>query len=225
MKLRMAIFAIGLSLGALWVAFAGDVKSWTPPPGPPPKLSYAVFAGGCFWCMEGPFDAVPGVYSTTSGYAGGRVKNPTYEQVGSETTGHAESVRVTFDPSQVTYGQLLQVFFSVTTDPTTLNYQGNDRGPSYRSALFTMTDDQAKVAKAYIAQLDAAKVYPDKIVTEVTPYTNFYQAEDYHQDNATTMRINVGYLQFYDLPKIADLKSMFPDLWRDKPVLVFPENA
>lgn len=125
-------------------------------------------------------------------------------------------VRVTLSPSQVTYGQLLQVFFSVTTDPTTLNYQGNDRGPSYRSALFTMTDDQAKVAKVVLAQLDAAKVYPDKIVTEVTPYTNFYQAEDYHQDNATTMRINVGYLQFYDLPKIADLKSMFPDLWRDR---------
>jgi len=185
----------------------------------------AVFAGGCFWGVQGVFAHVKGVTSAVSGYSGGTLANPTYEQVGSETTGHAESVKVTFDPSQVTYGQLLQVFFSVIADPTTLNYQGSDQGTSYRSALFVMNDAQKQVASAYIAQLDGAKVYPSKIVTEVTPYTNFYQAEDYHQDNATTLRVNVGYLQYYDLPKIANLKADYPTLWRDKPVLVFASNA
>ena len=185
----------------------------------------AVFAGGCFWGVQGVFAHVKGVTSAVSGYSGGNVANPSYEQVGSETTGHAEAVKVTFDPTQVSYGTLLQIFFSVTTDPTTLNYQGSDQGTSYRSALFVMSDEQKKVASAYIAQLDAAKVYPSKIVTEVTPYSNFYQAEDYHQDNATTLKVNLGYLQFYDLPKIANLKSHYPDLWRDKPVVVFAENA
>ena len=110
-------------------------------------------------------------------------------------------MKVTFDPKQVTYGKLLQIFFSVVADPTTLNYQGNDHGTSYRSAFFTMNDEQKKVADAYVAQLDAAKVFPAKIVTEVTPYTNFYQAEDYHQDNATTLKVNPGYIQFFDLPE------------------------
>ena len=140
-------------------------------------------------------------------------------------TGHAESVKVTFDPSKVTYGKLLQIFFSVAHDPTELNHQGPDMGPSYRSALFTMDDEQAKVAKAYIDQLDAAKAFPEKIVTEVTPYTNFFQAEDYHQDAATTIDINPGYILFYDVPKIAALKATFPDLYREKPVLVFAKNA
>jgi len=185
----------------------------------------AVFAGGCFWGVQGVFQHVKGVKSAVSGYAGGTLANPSYEQVGSETTGHAESVKVTFDPKQVSYGKLLQIFFSVTTDPTTLNYQGNDMGTSYRSALFVMNDAQKKVAEAYIAQLDAAKVYPSKIVTEVTAYTNFYQAEDYHQDNAYTMKVNPGYLQAFDEPKIADLKSHFPDVWQDQPVLVFASNA
>ena len=185
----------------------------------------AVFAGGCFWGVQGVFAHVKGVTSAISGYSGGNLANPSYEQVGSETTGHAEAVKITFDPTQVSYGKLLQIFFSVTADPTTLNYQGNDHGTSYRSALFVMNDEQKKVASAYIAQLDTAKVYPSKIVTEVTPYSNFYQAEDYHQDNATTLKINVGYLQFYDLPKIANLKAQYPDLWREKPYVVFPENA
>jgi peptide-methionine (S)-S-oxide reductase len=141
-----------------------------------------------------------------------------------ETTGHAESVKITFDPQQVSYGKLLQIFFSVVADPTTLNYQGNDHGTSYRSALFTMSDAQKKVAAAYVAQLDAAKVYPARIVTEVTPYTNFYQAADYHQDNATTLNVNASYVSYFDLPKIANLKVMFPDAWRDKPQLVFASN-
>ena len=185
----------------------------------------AVFAGGCFWGVQGVFQHVKGVQSAIAGYSGGTLANPTYEQVGSETTGHAESVKVEFDPKVVSYGKLLQIFFSVVTDPTTLNLQGNDVGTSYRSALFTMNDEQAKVASAYIAQLDAAKAYPSKIVTEVTPYTNFYQAEDYHQDNAFTMKVNPGYLAYFDEPKIADMKAKFTDFWMDKPVLVFASNA
>jgi peptide-methionine (S)-S-oxide reductase len=185
----------------------------------------AIFAGGCFWGVQGVFQHVKGVTSAVSGYAGGQLENPTYEDVVMETTGHAEAVKVEFDPAQVSYGQLLQVFFSVTTDPTTLNYQGNDYGPSYRSALFVMNDGQKQVADAYVAQLDAAKVYPSKIVTEVTPYSNFYVAEDYHQDNATTLNVNPSYVSHFDLPKIADLKTHFPALWQDKPTLVFAANA
>jgi peptide-methionine (S)-S-oxide reductase len=185
----------------------------------------AVFAGGCFWGVQAVFEHVKGVESAVAGYAGGTVANPTYEQVGMEDTGHAESVKIVFDPKQVSYGTLLHIFFSVVMDPTTENYQGPDRGPSYRSAVFTMNDEQKKVAAAYIAQLDQAKVYDDKIVTEVTPYTNFYQAEDYHQDNGITLKVNAGYVQAFDVQKVADLKSYFPAFWREKPVLVFASNA
>jgi len=190
-----------------------------------PGLETAIFAGGCFWGVQGVFQHVNGVESAISGYAGGKLENPTYQQVGSETTGHAESVKVTFDPKQVSYGKLLQIFFSVAHNPTQLNYQGNDQGPSYRSALFVMNEEQKKVADAYIAQLDAAKVFPAKIVTEVTAYTNFYQAEDYHQDATTTININPGYITSNDLPKIENLKVMFPEVWRAKPQLVFASNA
>jgi peptide-methionine (S)-S-oxide reductase len=186
-------------------------------------LETAIFAGGCFWGVQGVFQHVAGVESAVSGYAGGTLANPTYRDVGSETTGHAESVKVTFDPAKVSYGTLLQVFFSVAHNPTQLNFQGPDQGPSYRSALFTMNDEQAKVAKAYIAQLDAAGVFPAKIVTEVTPYTNFYQAEDYHQDYAT-LHPQQPYIAFNDLPKIRNLQTTFPDVWRDQPTLVFADN-
>ena len=185
----------------------------------------AIFAGGCFWGVQGVFEHVKGVESAVDGYAGGTVANPTYEQVGTETTGHAESVKITFDPKQVSYGKLLQIFFSVVQDPTELNYQGPDQGTSYRSAVFTMSDAQKKVADAYVAQLDAAKVFPAKIVTEVTPYTNFYQAEDYHQDNAITLNVNAGYIEMFDLPKMNALKAMFPEIWREKPGVVFASNA
>jgi peptide-methionine (S)-S-oxide reductase len=187
-------------------------------------LETTVIAGGCFWGVQGVFQHVKGVKSAVSGYSGGTTVNPSYEDVYSEKTGHAESVKITFDPKQVSYGKLLQIFFSVVADPTTLNYQGNDHGTSYRSAFFTMSDEQKKVADAYVTQLDAAKVFPAKIVTEVTPYSNFYQAEDYHQDNATTLNVNPGYVSYFDLPKIANLKVMFPDYWRDKPQLVFASN-
>jgi peptide-methionine (S)-S-oxide reductase len=188
-------------------------------------LETAIFAGGCFWGVQGVFQHVKGVDSAVSGYAGGKLENPSYEQVGTETTGHAESVKVTFDPRQVSYGKLLQIFFSVAHNPTELNFQGPDQGTSYRSALFTMSDAQKKVADAYIAELDAAKVFSAKIVTEVTPYTNFFQAEDYHQDAATTININPGYITAMDLPKIANLKKLFPELWSEKPRLVFASNA
>jgi peptide-methionine (S)-S-oxide reductase len=184
----------------------------------------AIFAGGCFWGVQGVFQHVDGVKSAISGYAGGHVANPSYRQVSSETTGHAESVKVTFDRSKVSYGKLLQIFFSVVADPTTLNYQGPDHGTSYRSALFTMNGEQAKVAKAYVAQLDAAHVFRAKIVTEVTPYTNFYRAEDYHQDYAT-LHPRQPYIAFNDLPKISNLKAMFPDVWKATPTLVFAKNA
>jgi peptide-methionine (S)-S-oxide reductase len=188
-------------------------------------LETAIFAGGCFWGVQGVFQHVNGVESAISGYSGGKLEDPSYQQVGTETTGHAEAVKVTFDPKQVSYGKLLHVFFSVAHNPTQLNYQGNDQGPSYRSALFTMNDEQKKVAEAYVAQLDAAKVFPAKIVTEVTPYTNFYQAEDYHQDATTTININPGYITYNDLPKIENLKVMFPEVWREKARLVFASNG
>jgi len=229
--LIVPVAALGIGMG-VWSTSA-SAEGLLPVNAPAPTIDEpvtaatetAVFAGGCFWGVQGVFQHVKGVKSAISGYAGGTVANPTYEMVGSETTGHAESVKVEFDPKVVSYGKLLQIFFSVVTDPTTLNLQGNDYGTSYRSALFTMNDEQAKVAKAYIAQLDAAKIYPSKIVTEVTPYTNFFQAEDYHQDNAYTKRVNPTYLAFFDEPKIVDMKAHFADFWVDKPVLVFASNA
>ncbi len=188
-------------------------------------LETAVFAGGCFWGVQAVFEHVKGVESAMAGYAGGTVANPTYEQVGMEDTGHAESVKIVFDPKQVSYGTLLHIFFSVVMDPTQKDYQGPDQGPSYRSAVFTTSDEQKKVAAAYVAQLDQAKAYPARIVTEVTPYTNFYRAEDYHQDNGITLKVNAGYVQAYDVQKVADLKSYFPTVWQEKPVLVFASNA
>lgn len=227
----LAVLAVGSLTGGFSASAdggVGPVVLLQPPAVDEPKVAgteTAIFAGGCFWGIQGVFQHVNGVASAVSGYAGGTVDNPSYEQVGSETTGHAESVKVTFDPSKVTYGTLLQIFFSVAHDPTQLNHQGPDAGTSYRSALFTMGDEQAKVAKAYVAQLDAAKVFPARIVTEVTPYTNFFQAEDYHQDAATTIDINPGYIEHFDVPKIAALKATFPELYREKPVLVFASNA
>jgi peptide-methionine (S)-S-oxide reductase len=188
-------------------------------------LETTVFAGGCFWGVQAVFEHVKGVESAVAGYAGGTLPNPTYEQVGGEDTGHAESVKITFDPKQVSYGTLLHIFFSVVMDPTEKNYQGPDQGPSYRSAVFTMSDEQKKVADAYVAQLDSAKVFPARIVTEVTPYTNFYRAENYHQDNGITLKVNAGYVEMFDVQKVADLKSYFPTFWQEKPVLVFASNA
>ena len=177
-----------------------------------PGKEKAVFAGGCFWGTQAVFERLKGVVQTTVGYAGGSAATATYEQVITETTGHAESVEVVYDPSRITYGQLLRIFFSVAHDPTELNRQGPDVGTSYRSAIFYMNDEQKRIANAYIAQLDAEKVFPKKIVTEVTPLKGFYRGEEYHQDYALN-NPNNPYIQICDLPKIEALKQQFPELF------------
>jgi len=179
----------------------------------------AVFAGGCFWGVQAVFQHTQGVLSAVSGYAGGEKATAQYELVGSGRTGHAESVQVTYDPRQVSFGKLLQIYFSVAHDPTTLNRQGPDSGSQYRSAVFYRDAEQKRVAESYIAQLDAAKVFPAKIVTQVTPLAGFYPAEAYHQDYAT-LHPDSPYIATFDLPKIANLKATLPQLYRDKPVLV-----
>lgn len=170
----------------------------------------AVFAGGCFWGVQAVFQRVKGVIATTAGYSGGSAKTATYKQVITETTGHAESVEIVYDPSRVTYGQLLRIYFSVAHDPTQLNRQGPDVGPSYRSAIFFTTEDQKRLALAYIAQLDQQHVFPSRIVTEVVPLKGFYRGEDYHQDYAY-YNPNNPYIQVCDRPKIEALKEQFPD--------------
>ena len=173
----------------------------------------AVFAGGCFWGVEAVFRHVKGVSSAVSGYAGGNAKTADYEMVSTGTTGHAESVEVVYDPSQVSYGQLLKVFFSVAHDPTQLNRQGPDHGTQYRSAIFTTNDEQKRVAQAYVAQLGAAKAFGRPIVTEIVPLPAFYAAEAYHQ-NYLALHPTQPYIVYNDLPKVANLKTQFPDLYR-----------
>jgi peptide-methionine (S)-S-oxide reductase len=175
----------------------------------------AVFAGGCFWGVEAVFENVKGVTDAVSGYSGGGLPSPTYEQVSSGSTGHAESVRVTYDPSQVTYGQLLKVFFAVAHDPTQLNRQGPDTGTQYRSAIFYASPEQQRVAQAYIAQLKAAKSFNRPIVTEVAPLKAFYAAEGYHQ-NYLVQHPNQPYIVINDLPKLAALKETLPQLYSGK---------
>ena len=179
----------------------------------------AVFAGGCFWGVQAVFQHTKGVLNAVSGYAGGEKATANYSLVGSGMTGHAEAVQVTYDPKQVSYGKLLQILFSVAHDPTQLNRQGPDAGTQYRSALFYRTDEQKRVTEQYIAQLDAAKVFPKKIVTQVAPLKGFYAAEAYHQDYAT-LNPHSPYIAAYDTPKIANLKALMPQVYRDKPVLV-----
>ncbi|ADG17985.1 peptide methionine sulfoxide reductase [Paraburkholderia atlantica] len=179
----------------------------------------AVLAGGCFWGVQGVFQHVRGVTRAVSGYSGGSRDTAQYETVSGGDTGHAESVQVIFDPGKVTYGQLLQVYFSVVQDPTELNRQGPDSGTQYRSAIFPLNDAQRRVAQSYIAQLDKSHVFPAPIVTKTEPYKGFYPAESYHQ-NYLTLHPDSAYIVFNDMPKIANLKRLFPSLYRDKPVLV-----
>jgi peptide-methionine (S)-S-oxide reductase len=189
-------------------------------PVPPPQLDppgssgpqTAVLAGGCFWGVDAVFKHVKGVSKVVSGYAGGAAATADYETVSSGRTGHAESVQVTFDPSQITYGQLLRVFFSVAHDPTELNRQGPDQGTQYRSAIFYAGDDQKRVADAYIAQLNQAKAFRSKIVTQVAPLKGFYPAEPYHQ-NYLARNTDNPYIMAYDLPKLGQLKKQFPALF------------
>jgi peptide-methionine (S)-S-oxide reductase len=196
---------------------------------PPPKADLAaadgiqtlVLAGGCFWGVQGVYQHTEGVISAVSGYAGDTKEKANYDLVShGGRTSHAEAVEIKYDPKKISYGKLLQIFFSVVHDPTQLNRQGPDVGAHYRSAIFYANDEQKKVAEAYIAQLDAAKVYPKKIVTRLEPLLRgFFRAEDYHQDYAT-LHPNQPYIYFNDLPKIANLKKVFGELYREKPVLV-----
>ncbi|MGY2185260.1 Peptide methionine sulfoxide reductase MsrA/MsrB [compost metagenome] len=194
---------------------------------PPPTLDEitqahsetAVFAGGCFWGVQGVFQHVKGVKDAVSGYAGGAANTAQYERVSNGNTGHAESVEVTFDPTQVSYGTLLQIYFSVAHNPTELNRQGPDTGTQYRSAIFTKNAEQQKVAEAYIAQLDAAKSFSKPIVTKLESYNGFYPAEEEHQDFLTE-HPTYPYIVINDLPKVAQLKQLYPDRYQDKPVLV-----
>jgi peptide-methionine (S)-S-oxide reductase len=180
-----------------------------------PALDTAVLAGGCFWGVEAVFEHTKGVREVVSGYAGGKLANPTYEQVSTDETGHAESVRVIYDPSVVTYATLLRVFFSVAHDATELNHQGPDVGTQYRSAIFYRSDAQKREAEEYIGQLTAAKYYPDPIVTEVSALKAFYPAEEYHQ-NYMARHPNDIYIVFNDRPKIDKYKRILPDLYVEK---------
>ena len=188
---------------------------------PPGQATSAVvvLAGGCFWGVQGVFQHVKGVTNAVSGYAGGDRKSADYEAVSSGRTGHAESVQVTYDPRQISYGRVLQIFFSVAHDPTQLNRQGPDTGTQYRSAIFPLDADQAEVAKAYIAQLDQAHVFKKAIVTRIESDRSFYPAENYHQD-FLTRNPTYPYIVYNDLPKIANLERLFPDRYRADPVLV-----
>jgi peptide-methionine (S)-S-oxide reductase len=222
MLTRLLGSSVILGFTILLVACNANAASKTPIP--PAKVDVplastsgeqtAVFAGGCFWGTQAVFERVKGVIKTTAGYAGGSAATATYDQVTTETTGHAESVEVVYDPSKITYGQLLRIFFSVAHDPTQLNRQGPDVGTSYRSAIFYVNDDEKRIANAYIAQLDGAKVFPGRIVTEVTPLKGFYRAEGYHQDYALHHPDN-PYIQVCDRPKIESLKQQFPELFVD----------
>jgi peptide-methionine (S)-S-oxide reductase len=179
----------------------------------------AVFAGGCFWGVQGVFQHVNGVTSAVSGYAGGDKATAEYGKVSSGRTGHAESVRITYDPGKVSFGKLMQIYFSVAHDPTQLNRQGPDVGPQYRSTVFAMDDEQARLAQAYIAQLERAKIFGRKIVTTIERGKPFYAAENYHQDYLT-LHPNQPYIAINDLPKVENLKRMFPDAYRAEPALV-----
>ena len=219
-------FAIRNTVVVLLLAFSASIgctaATKTPLPAPAhdaplaqtPGKQTAVFAGGCFWGTQSVFERVKGVLDTTAGYSGGSASTATYQQVGQENTGHAESVKVVYDPSKITYGQLLQIFFSVVHDPTQLNRQGPDVGESYRSVIFYSNDEQQKISKDYIAQLDAAKAFHKPIVTQVVPLKGFYDAESYHQDYALH-NPNNPYILVCDRPKVEALKQQFPELFKD----------
>jgi peptide-methionine (S)-S-oxide reductase len=217
---------LGLILAAsLLAATACNAKAGTASPVPSPAVDAprasvsakqtAVVSGGCFWGVQAVFQHVKGVISATSGYAGGSKKNPDYETVSTGETGHAESVKIVYDPSQITYGELLRIFFSVAHDPTQLNRQGLDEGTQYRSSIFFTSDEQKRIAEAYIAQLDQAKVFPSPIVTKVVPLQAFYAAEAYHQ-NYATLHPDQPYIIFNDAPKVEHLRQEFPDLYTGK---------
>jgi peptide-methionine (S)-S-oxide reductase len=212
------VFGIGCQAGAETLNRGIPAPAVDTPAAQAGSSEVAVLAGGCFWGLQGMFQHVKGVKNVVSGYAGGDKATAHYEMVGTETTGHAESVQITFDPKQISYGEILQLYFSVAHDPTELNRQGPDSGPSYRSEIFFATPAQEKIARAYVDQLTKAKVFSSPIVTKIEPLKGFYAAEDYHQDYLVN-HPSQPYIVFNDLPKIAALKKVYPQYYNDKPVL------
>jgi len=186
---------------------------------PSDGIQTAVIAGGCFWGVQGVFQHTAGVLNAVSGYAGGSKNTADYNMVSAGSTGHAEAVEIKYDPKKISYGKILQIFFSVVHDPTQLNRQGPDSGTQYRSAIFTTSDEQKKVADAYVAQLNAAKVYKKSIVTKIGPLEAFYPAEAYHQDYLT-LHPNQPYIAINDIPKVENLKKIFAENYVEKPTLV-----
>ena len=219
-----AVLALIGGATLLRVAFATEVARVVPAPATdaspvPASSEVAILAGGCFWGVQGVFQHVSGVTGAVSGYAGGAEGTAHYEMVGNGTTGHAEAVRVTFDPKRISYGRILQIYFSVAHDPTQLDRQGPDVGSQYRSAIFPTSPEQARTAQAYIAQLGQAGVFAAPIVTKIEPGKDFYPAEAYHQDYLT-LHLAQPYIAINDLPKVDNLKRLFPNLYRTDPVLV-----
>ncbi|HYL05845.1 MAG TPA: peptide-methionine (S)-S-oxide reductase MsrA [Thermoanaerobaculia bacterium] len=227
MRNRIQTTALALALAALAGRCAGAdaINKVIPPPAVDTPAAEAagsetaVLAGGCFWGLQGMFEHVKGVTKVVAGYAGGSKDTAHYEMVGTERTGHAESVQITFDPKQVSYGQLLQLYFAVAHDPTELNRQGPDSGPSYRSEIFFESPAQQRIAQAYVAQLTAAHLFAGPIVTKIEPDKGFYPAEDYHQDFLIHHPTHL-YIMRNDLPKIDALKRVYPQLYRATPVTV-----
>src|SRR5437868_2338258 len=221
------LMALALAAAVFAFPFAARAKKASEIPAPAVDATLAatsgeetaVFAGGCFWGVQAVFQHVKGVISATSGYSGGEAKTAEYEVVSTGSTGHAESVKVVFDPSQITYGELVHVFFSVAHDPIELNRQGPDEGTQYRSVVFYTTSDQLRITKAYIEQLDAAHVFKHAIVTQVVPLKGFYPAEAHHQ-NYATLHPDSMYIRFNDAPKVDNLKKVFPQAYRESPNLV-----
>ena len=218
----VSVLLMGLAIASHPVAADGARVVPAPMVDAPPgqaTSAVVVLAGGCFWGVQGVYQHVKGVTSAVSGYAGGDRRSAEYETVSTGRTGHAESVQVTYDPRQISYGRILQIFFSVVHDPTELNRQGPDTGTQYRSAIFPLNAEQADVAKAYIAQLDQLHAFKKPIVTKIEPDRTFYPAENYHQD-FLTRNPRYPYIAINDLPKIEDLKRLLPELYRATPVLV-----
>lgn len=228
--LRIALAALLLAAIAISLSHvhAGAVPAIPAPAGDESGIeattAVAVIAGGCFWGVQGVFQHVDGVLNAVSGYAGGAASSAHYDDVGSGDTGHAEAVQITYDPRRITYGRILQIYFSVAHDPTQLNRQGPDHGTQYRSAIFPVTQEQGQIAKAYIAQLNQARVYGAAIATRIEPGKTFYPAERYHQDFLARNPTH-PYIVIHDLPKVAELKRVFPEAYRSKPVLVSTASA
>lgn len=230
---RAAVAASAATAIALtWFAVGPSRAAEEPFIIPPPKtdlsassgLKTAVIAGGCFWGVQGVYQHTNGVMQAVSGYAGGKANTASYDTVSTGTTGHAEAVKITYDPQKISYGKILQIYFSVVHDPTQLNRQGPDHGTQYRSTIFTSSPEEKRIAQDYIAQLNGTKVYGRPIVTTIEPLQGFYPAENYHQDYLT-LHPRQPYIVFNDLPKIENLKKVFAADFRDKPVLVRDAGA